>query len=877
MNKVAFDHFLFGDGEECTINDAEFFADRIVMFPHIRPLQIDKAIRLCIEYCKKEEFRNTLLKKAIMFIENIVLCQTLRDNYHSHHEEKEYLEKYPCPVLVYRLFKRGVYSFSEIEPFLENKDSFLLWCYFRKEISDFKNIFEKKKKEDYFSFISDEAIDKLIENEYKIDQLIEYGFLPSSIEYCLKYDDIEAIRCLDINDQIIHWNPFEWSWKPDCLDLLSVSGFFGSVNCFKYLLLNGHQLDNNVMLSVSCGGDNDIFHLIKEHITFSEDFLYQAAKFCQESLISYFYENRDDINRMEDNGLLRIASKYGHLCIVDYLMNHGIIINPESFYNAIELAAKYGHLSVIGSLHIHESRISEHVKNYDIGENALHYAASSGLLGVVHYLVSFGMSVDSHSMLHGTPLHFSAQKGHLSIVEYLVNYGADVYVQDFYGRDINGSGFVYLFLRSIRGDEINKGYEREYCYYSNELKDCFLFSTSDSKRIKIHFDLKTKIIGVFEYYNENPDLCEFENIDLWYPLQFKYEDSNHYLINYLFEHGADLKEKGYGMNTLLHIFASIGNLSSVEYLVNHGADVNAKNKYNQTPLQLSAQKGHLSIFEYLVNCEAEIKDINNYNYQYLLFCSALNGHLSIVEYLVNHGADINAKNMFNQTPLHFSALCSHLSIVEYLVNCGADVNAKNGYNQTLLHLSVLNGDLSIVEYLVNHGGDINAKNDYNQTLLHLSVQKGHLSLVEYLVNHGADVNSKNYYNQTLLCLSAQKGHLSIVEYLVNHEADINAKNDYNQTPLHLSAQEGHLSIVEYLVNHGAYINAKDKYDQTPLHLSAQEGHISIVEYLVNHGADINAKNDHNQTPLHLSVLKCDHSIVEYLVNHGANLTVKNNQ
>ena len=90
--KIAFEQFLFGDEKEIIIDDMEFCVDRIVMLPKIRPHQLEKAVRLSIQYCQKAEFRRKLLKKSL-----------------------------ECPTLIYQLFKKGVLLFNEVKPFLNDR------------------------------------------------------------------------------------------------------------------------------------------------------------------------------------------------------------------------------------------------------------------------------------------------------------------------------------------------------------------------------------------------------------------------------------------------------------------------------------------------------------------------------------------------------------------------------------------------------------------------------------------------------------------------------------------------------------------------------------------------------------------------------------
>jgi len=258
--KIAFEKFLFGDGNEIRINDIEFCVDRIVILPKIRPHQLDKVVDLSVEYCQMADFRRKLLEKS-----------------------------YKCPVLIYQLYKRGIFIFEEIKPFLKNDNTFLLCYYFRKEIKDFDNFIKIKSK----PYGTDESF---FENENDIDQLIEYGYLQSSIEYCLKYDVIDDLAVFAKLNQGTRWSPFEWSYKPQYFDLLSFAGFFGSIKCFKNLLMKGFEINDNVLSMVVCSGCFDLFHLCKGQQFLTPNHVCKASEFFHLPLLVFMIENGADIN-----------------------------------------------------------------------------------------------------------------------------------------------------------------------------------------------------------------------------------------------------------------------------------------------------------------------------------------------------------------------------------------------------------------------------------------------------------------------------------------------------------------------------------------------------------------------------------------------------
>jgi len=266
---VRLENHLYGGTiyESGILCDVEFLVDRIIKLPELRPFEIEKAVRLCVEHCKNSDFRQQLLEKTFF-----------------------------CPFLIHRLYGMGVFHFSEIFPNLSDRISFVQSFYFRKEITDFEHYIMNKIRP--YDINPD-----VFKNDDDVDLYIKFGFLPSSIEYCLKYDDISIFRDLSINERkLCTWSPFEWSRKPQYLDLLSFSGFFGSIHCFKFLLLNGYQIDDRVKSIIVCSGSSELFHFCHQKNCMILQGLFNAARFCRKDMLSFFIDNGAYINS-KDNAI----------------------------------------------------------------------------------------------------------------------------------------------------------------------------------------------------------------------------------------------------------------------------------------------------------------------------------------------------------------------------------------------------------------------------------------------------------------------------------------------------------------------------------------------------------------------------------------------
>ena len=102
---------------------------------------------------------------------------------------------------------------------------------------------------------------------------------------------------IDFLNEEAKWSPFEWSYKPEYLDLLSFSGFFGSIKCFKHLLMKGFEIKPHVISMAVCSDCYDIFYLCqKPHLITNECFC-KASEFYHLSLLLLFMiENGSNVN-----------------------------------------------------------------------------------------------------------------------------------------------------------------------------------------------------------------------------------------------------------------------------------------------------------------------------------------------------------------------------------------------------------------------------------------------------------------------------------------------------------------------------------------------------------------------------------------------------
>jgi len=95
---------------------------------------------------------------------------------------------------------------------------------------------------------------------------------------------------------------------------------------------------------------------------------------------------------------IQIASEYGHLNIIKYLIDNGIKLIETTMYP----------------------------------DPPIHMASKNGHLKIVEFLISKRYDINIQSREGHTALHFASENGHLEIVKLLIKSGADKNVKNIY-------------------------------------------------------------------------------------------------------------------------------------------------------------------------------------------------------------------------------------------------------------------------------------------------------------------------------------------------------------------------------------------------------------------------------------------------------------
>jgi ankyrin repeat protein len=94
------------------------------------------------------------------------------------------------------------------------------------------------------------------------------------------------------------------------------------------------------------------------------------------------------------------------------------------------------------------------------GWTPLHYAATSGHLDIVEYLISKEVDIDAQSPSNTTPLMMAARYGHIKVVKYLLDNEADLSLHN--SQNLTAIDFAYLNNQKEIGDGLRSRWKKLY-------------------------------------------------------------------------------------------------------------------------------------------------------------------------------------------------------------------------------------------------------------------------------------------------------------------------------------------------------------------------------------------------------------------------------
>jgi ankyrin repeat protein len=451
--------------------------------------------------------------------------------------------------------------------------------------------------------------------------------------------------------------------------LIQYAAFFGSVNCFKFLVDSGASLElkdesgRSLAQFAAAGGSAEIIAVCQSHrcdfarahrvavrfhrnaaFPLGRDMLHHCVISNNVSLAAECLKRGDNPNAPDSTGKtpLHLAVQFNSIDAVWLLTRHKLVdvnaVTSDDFRaTALHLAVEGDALECARLLLEHpliDQRVSDHA-----GRLPIHVAVQFASIDMIPLLLAEGrVSINSRTDYGAPPLHFAVNAGNRELLQFLVGNGADVAA-----KTLSDETVLHCAARS---DQV--------------------------EALKLLLDCVDDV---------NP-----QDADGWTPLHYAIQRNCSATIQALLgDPRIDVSKRTKLGCTALHLAVKIGALPVIEELLAlPQTDANLGDNGGWTPLHMASKSGDIAIVEKLLEVA---------------------------------GIKVNVQDKSGWTPLHDAAKYQQHTITARLLRVdGIDVNLKTVIGWTPLHIACLNHDSRTVGMLKEVPGIlVNEKDNEGRT------------------------------------------------------------------------------------------------------------------------------------------------------------------
>jgi ankyrin repeat protein len=382
----------------------------------------------------------------------------------------------------------------------------------------------------------------------------------------------------------------------------------------------------------------------------------------------------------------------------------------------------------------------------------LHWAAMTGNVEVIDYLIKKGSVVDQLDSKGLTPLSFAANFGVNNPKVYELFFNAGVSPKAKYknganilllaiGNDKDGLLFRLFESKGLKlTDKDNLG--NTAFDYAATFGNLEFLKSLQSKGIKANGTALINAaqgtrrgsngLDVYKYLIEeakvNPSATSENGATALEIVARKPKHSE--IIQYLLSKGVDANKTDLEGNNPLIAAAGGNELDNVKIFVDKTKNINAQNKEGESALSHAVKSGSPEIIDYLLSKKADAKVLDNKGNNlgfYLIqsFRPARPGQKDEfsekMTLLQNAGVDLAQAQKDGSTLLQLAVAKNDLALLKKLENLKINVNAVDKEKMSALHKAALVAkDDTILKYLVGLGINKNLKTEFEETAFDLA-------------------------------------------------------------------------------------------------------------------------------------------------------------
>ena len=518
--------------------------------------------------------------------------------------------------------------------------------------------------------------------------------------------------------------------KFDEIKLLDYCCFYGSIDCFNFLKMNGFDYGDNIKEICISGGNIDIIHQVEQdEYSFDNCFRYSVMfhhKIISEWLLSNYkceifsitkclkYLNFKTFAFFMFNNVplnMKIPTPLSFLCkqdefhieLIKLLINRGADVN-------------IGDITPLGYLCLHENVNIE----------------------LMNLLIDHGANVNKICYKKDesfTPLAYLCKqnKYNFKAIQFLIEKGADINqecknndgtIDTPLGYLCNKTEINFLLLKLFlkKGADLSTGTFTPLGHLCNQNKVNF-------KAMQLLINHKSSIVNEICYHKSSPieedQLVEYDYTPL--ALLCKQKEIDFQAFLYLIKKGADINQTFIDnmlTKTILGLLCEKENndLEKLRSVINKVADIN---QYSEN------EKGHLTPLGIL--------------------CEKKNINMDFLKLLIAKGADVNKECKYYTGPMTLLEILAEkdeidIEAMKFLIDNGADVN-KGNLKPLYLVINKENINIEAFKLLIANGANVKIEfkvsdNLYSPLSLLCNHKQVNYEAIKVLIEGGADVNKE---------------------------------------------------------------------------------------------------------------------------------------
>ncbi|KAK2152522.1 hypothetical protein LSH36_326g04083 [Paralvinella palmiformis] len=473
--------------------------------------------------------------------------------------------------------------------------------------------------------------------------------------------------------------------------------------------------------------------------------------------------------------VLHVAAFYGHVEIVDVILQLGALVNGADYFRQtpLHLASKHGHQAATLLL-LHNGAMFN--AKDSLGNTPLHLTTARGHDDCAKALVFFDqgsglLNIDATNDFGDSSLHLASKWGFYSIVKLLLENGASPLIKNKKNHDA---------LKYAHNDNI-----------ANLIKHAIVKVTQGNQAEK--------------------NLTQMKKSHTFHGVLIKGERSPSTA------HGTTLT-RSLTQNGLNQPTNAKRRQSATASVVSREWSAVHTGMNSLTGQKDSSIKSDDSAMQVGHKIEKLFKAISDGDINMTKF------HLGWLSDSDDDGSDLDLSQHQLCHPLCQCDKCQPLQkFTTASSKSGLHVNSQDHHGNTPLHIATQHGHCNIIELLLRHGASINtATCDSALTPIHLACKHPNFEVLRCLVERDADVNIKESEGNRPLHYCCMMGNTKKATILLKHGAEVNVANKKGNTPLHEAVRWNFVPVVQLLLQHGAMVNHRNSDNKLPIHYAQLE-------------------------------------------------------